>query len=462
MLSFVGCGPDRSDRTEDGRTIVTLWTSWAGIERKGIDSVIEDFNASQDRIFVRALNITDPQTKIMLATAGGNPPDLAIMNNQFIAAYAENNALTPLDGLLEQAGIGSDRFVSTFWETAVYRGRVWALPLTCSVTTLHYNKAIFREVGLDPEKPPSTLEELERINDLITQRREDGSIERIGHLPLEPGWWRPEWSNWFGPGSFDGDDQMLFTEYGWQRAGEWLDTYGQRFGGDNLIKLRSGFGRFSSPQNPFFTGKVAMVLQGIWMNNFITSFAGDGFEYGVAPFPASEKADIPYYAVADADLAIIPKGSAHVQEAFTFIQYLIRQAPLEKLAIAHGKMTSLADVSDAFRQYHPHPYLQVHLDIANSGHARARPQLPQYQSYFTDTNEAVNSITYDLFQPEEALQALQRKQQQELDAKLKRWRRVEKSYQQIWDEQIEATLRLDTPPSPASPSSSSSGPTDSQ
>lgn len=438
LLPFLAsCSRIQNDRTEDGRTIVTLWTSWAGTERAGIDAVIADYNASQDQVFVRSLNITDPQTKIMLATAGGNPPDIAIMNNQFIAPYVENNALTPLDGLCAKAGITPDQFVKTFWETATYRGHIWALPLTCSVTTLHYNKKIFRDLGFDG--PPETLEELERINNLITEKRDDGALERIGHLPLEPGWWRPEWSNWFGAGSYDGESQMLFTAPAWQAAGDWLASYNERFGMDELIKLRSGFGRFTSPQNPFFTGRVSMVLQGIWMNRFIETFAPEDFEYGCAPFPASENADIPYFAIADADLAVIPKGADHLEEAFAFMKYLASQEGLEPLALAHGKMTSLKAVSPNFYDTHPHPYLQVFLDIANSGYAKARPQLTQYQSYFTATNETVNSITYGLVSPEEGLAALQERQQKALDKKQLRWSRVSESYEKKWQEEIEAT-----------------------
>lgn len=442
-LLLASCARTPQDVTEDGRIIVTLWTSWAGTERAGIDAVIDDYNTSQDRIFVRSLNITDPQTKIMLATAGGNPPDIAIMNNQFIAPYVENNALTPLDGLCREANITSDQFVKTFWETATYRDHIWALPLTCSVTTLHYNKRIFRELGI--EGPPETLEELERINNLITERREDDSIERIGHLPLEPGWWRPEWSNWFGKGSYDGESQMLFTAPAWQEAGEWLASYSERFGMDALIKLRSGFGRFTSPQNPFFTGKVSMVLQGIWMNRFIETYAPEDFEYGCAPFPASENATVPYFAIADADLAVIPKGADHLEEAFAFMRYLSSQKSLEKLALAHGKMTSLKDVSPDFYDKHSHPFLQVFLDIANSGYAKARPQLTQYQNYFTDTNETVNSLTYGLVTPEEGLATLQDRQQRALDKKQLRWSRVSESYEKIWLNEISETAKQERP-----------------
>ncbi len=434
LLTFAGCSPAKKDRTEDGRIIVTLWTSWAGIERKGIDDVIDDYNAVQAKVFVRSLNITDPQTKIMLATAGGNPPDMAIMNNQYIPAYAENNALTPLRGLAQREGIDASQFVPAMWDTCNYRERLWALPLTSSVTALHYNKAIFREIGIDPEQPPKTMEELERINDLVVQRRKDGALKRLGHLPLEPGWWRPEWSNWFGSGSYDKKAGMLFEEDGWDAAGNWLVSYTERFGADRLIKFRSGLGRFASPQNGFFAGKVCMVLQGIWMDNFIRNLAPEDFEYAVAPFPASENAPYPYFAIADVDAVIIPRGAKHVEEAFEFIQYLTSQSPMEKLALAHGKMTSLADVSPEFLEMHPHPYIHVFLEIANSGYAKSRPQFSQYMNYFADTNETVNSITYGLLEKKEALRQLQAKQQKELQAKLRRWKRVKEAREKSWAE----------------------------
>lgn len=433
-LLLAGCARVGKEYTDDGRLIVTLWTSWAGTERAGIDAVINDYNTSQDKIFVRSLNVTDPQTKIMLATAGGNPPDLAIMSNQFIAAYAENNALTPLDGLAKRAGITAERFVPTMWNTCKYRSRLWAVPFTCSVTAMHYNKKIFREIGLDPESPPKTLEELERVNDMITRFREDGAIERIGHMPLEPGYWRPEWSNWFGQGSYDEDAGMLFEEPGWAAASDWLSSYNERFGSDRLIKFRSGLGRFASPQNGFFVGKVSMVLQGIWMDAFINTFASDDFEYGVAPFPASKDSPQPYFAIADVDTIVIPQGADHVEESFAFLLYLISRPAMEKLALAHGKMTSLKDVSPKFRETHPHPHLDVFLEIANSGYAKSRPQLAHFQTYFTDTNEMVNSITYGLMDKERALSRLQIKQQKELEAKRRRWNRVKESREKGWNE----------------------------
>ena len=40
-------------------------------------------------------------------------------------------------------------------------GKLWAMPIAIAVPLLFYNKIPFREVGLDPEKPPQDLDEVD-------------------------------------------------------------------------------------------------------------------------------------------------------------------------------------------------------------------------------------------------------------------------------------------------------------
>jgi len=60
-----------------GRVVVDYWEKWSGFEAEAMQSVINDFNRSQDRIEVRFLSISPIDVKLMLAASAGNPPDLA-------------------------------------------------------------------------------------------------------------------------------------------------------------------------------------------------------------------------------------------------------------------------------------------------------------------------------------------------------------------------------------------------
>ena len=407
-----------------GRVVVEYWEKWTGLEADVMQGVVDDFNASQDRIFVRMLTVSRMDQKMMLATAGGVPPDIAGLWAMYLTSYVENNALTPLDKLAREAGLRKEDYIPVFWQMCTQKGHLWALPTTPTVTALHWNKKMFREAGLDPEQPPRTLEELEEFNDRLTKRGADGSLAQIGHMPQEPGWWTRDFSNWFGGSVWDGDGRLLLDEQPSRDHFRWAATYPQRFGGDDMNRLRGAFGNFASPQNPFFNGKVAMIVQGVWMNNFIRQYAEPDFEYGVAPFPAPGAHRGAPVSVADCDVLVIPNGARHPREAMEFIAYTQTRAAMEKLCLGQKKFTPLREVSPGFVENHPHPYLQTFIDLANSPNVRPILALPTVLQYSNDLATYMNLLLLGRLGPDEARAALQERQQRALDQKTERWNRV--------------------------------------
>ena len=59
------------------RVTITYWEKWTGFEADAMRSVVDDFNASQDRIFVEMSAVSQIDRRLVLATAGGVPPDVA-------------------------------------------------------------------------------------------------------------------------------------------------------------------------------------------------------------------------------------------------------------------------------------------------------------------------------------------------------------------------------------------------
>ena len=249
-------------------------------------AVVDDFNASQSRIFVDFSTVSQIDRKLMLATAGGVPPDVAGVYSASLPVYSENNALMPLDRMAAAAGIERENYIDVIWQMCSHRGHLWALPSTPSCLALIWNKKLFREAGLDPEHPPQSIRELEEMNAKLVRYRSDGKLQSIGYLPEEPGWWPGLWPAWFGGKLWDGQRNVTANSPENIQAYEWIESYPKRFGADSLLGFREGFGNFASPQNPFFTGRVAMVLQGVWIYNFIKNYAPADFEWGVAPFPS--------------------------------------------------------------------------------------------------------------------------------------------------------------------------------
>jgi len=71
----------------------------------------------------------------------------------------------PVEDYLVQAGVDIEALKSKFFdftvEEASYNGKLYALPFDTDARVLYYNKKLFKEAGLDPNKPPRTISELD-------------------------------------------------------------------------------------------------------------------------------------------------------------------------------------------------------------------------------------------------------------------------------------------------------------
>lgn len=457
LLAGAGCGRGPVDEyTRDGRLIVDYWEKWTGFEAAAMQAVVDDYNASQARVFVRKLTVSEIDRKLMLACAGGNPPDVAGIWSANIASFSEKNALLPLNAMLATAGIGRTNYIPVYWDLCSHRGFVWALPTTPSTLALHWNKALFREAGLEPERAPRSLAELDamgermtvvevmrngrparvRFTDLTPSERiaKDFRIRQVGFLPQEPGWWLALWPFWFGGELWDGDRRITADRPENVRCFEWFRAYAEKYGVDNLRAFGASFGNFSSPQNPFLAGKVGMELQGVWMYNFIHMYAPD-LAWSAAPFPSVDPVRLPNVTLAESDVLVIPRGARHVAEAFAFMRYVNSQGPMEKLNRLQLKFSPLAVISPDFAATHPNPHIQLFIDLAHSPNVHTVPATAIWMAYSEEMSVAVQRVLSLEDQPEQTLAEVQRRVQPRFDRLWQRWDLVKDERLREWQKQ---------------------------
>lgn len=393
-LTTTGC---RHDRRDDGRTRIVYWEKWTGAEAIAMQQVVDRFNNSQDSIFVEYLAVSQIDRKTIVATAGGDPPDVAGLWPQQIATFADNKALTSMRPFIEADGMTEEGFLSRYQpvyaDMCLNDGHIYALPSTPATIALHWNKTLFREAGLDPERPPRTLAELDDYARRLTKRDpETGDITQIGFLPQEPGWWPWAFFPWFGGSLFDADGEVsLGTHPVNLEAMEWVRGYTVEYGLDDIRRFTSGFGSFASPQFGFFSRRVAMLFQGVWFDDYMRQFA-PGLDYGVAPWPEAG-GGVPGapFAVADADMLVIPRGTRHPREAWEFIKFVNSQNPqaetkeelggMELLCLLQAKNSPLREWSPYFLRAHPHPYIEVFRELAESPRVTHIPMVGVWQEY---------------------------------------------------------------------------------
>lgn len=439
-VGYIALYSPRRDPRERGRVVLDYWEKWTGQEADAMRTIVDRFNDAQDRIFVRYFSVSAIMEKALVAIAGGSPPDIVGLWNDKLPVFLDSGAILPLDALASEFGhdieqalarhaepveLQPDRYAPAVWAMMTYGGRIGGAVNTCSTLALYYSRKAFRDAGLDPNRPPRTIAELDDFNARLTSFDSRGVLQRAGFIHSEPGWWKWIWGSCFGGRICDAQARRAECDSPENiRAYEWAQETSQRLGPSALTQFQSGFGGYNSIEQPILAGRVAMILQGPFVANVFHAFAPD-FEYGAAPFPVVEPLvdDDNPVGMIESDMLCIPRGARHPREALEFILYTQRQEVAEFLARAHAKPSPLAETSPAFAATHPNHAIAVHERLVRSSRAFTKPLTRAWPRIEGEFN-AMWGPMWELQVPAaEGLRAIQVRAQAHLDAEADRRRR---------------------------------------
>ena len=441
--------------TPDGRPIVVVdyWEKWTGNEGRQMRSIVDDFNRTVGRekaIYVRMVSISGIDQKTLVAVAAGVPPDVSGMWQKQLVQFAALDALMPLDELAAAHGITAATYKKVFWDACRYDGHLYAVVSTPETMALVYNKRAFHEsaaklraAGLDADRPPRSLQELDRYAAALDEKDSAGRLVRAGTLPAAS-WYLQQMPYWFGGDVWDATThRFTLTSPPAVAAYKWAQSYSKRLGAAAVTDFKSGMGSFDSPQSPFLAGTELMQLQGPWMANFVLNhnpaMAGVANEkdydlslpaatrkamaqWAAAPFPSAVPG-LDDVCFADYDDFVIPRGAKHPAEAFEFIAYVTSQPVMEKLCGLHSKPSPLAKVSADFLQHHKNPYVDVFDALARSPNARFLAPCPTWPQASADLDAVLQRLVLHPDLPAEVeLANLQDKLQHDYDVFAERQR----------------------------------------
>ena len=340
LLLLILAGAQRPASAQT-KTKLVVWGLQTGPESKGLDAQIAEFERRNPDIEISALSIgagaMNPQ-KLLTSIVGGTPPDLINQDRFTIGDWASRDSFAPLDDFLAaEKGtpdpISAESFYPAAWKEAVYKGKVYGIPTSIDDRAMYYNRKLFREAGLDPNKPPQTWEELQVVAKKLTKTRKDGSFQQIGFIPN----WGNSWLYlyaWQNGGEFMSEDGRTCTLDAPENVGalKYMADFYQMLGGYNKVSIfQSGFQ--SNEQDPFFTDKIGMVITGSWNLNNIARYAPD-LDFGVAPAPVPAarlkqegrfKGQDPFITWSGGASLAIPVGAKHPKEAWRFLKWMVSE-----------------------------------------------------------------------------------------------------------------------------------------
>lgn len=222
LSSFVGCGAEKTETkttetktteskktetantTQGGQTTtdignnlvpskpteIIFWHSISGSKEKVLKKIVDDYNAGPGAkigVTVNAIfqgSYDDFATKLSASLQSGdteNLPDLVQLSSKGIFDVKDSEYLYNIQKLVDKdpEGIDPSTFNAASAAYCTYNGDLLGVPFSTSSIMLYYNKDHFVEAGLDPEAPPTTLEELAVAVDKLTVRN-GNKIERYG------------------------------------------------------------------------------------------------------------------------------------------------------------------------------------------------------------------------------------------------------------------------------------------
>ncbi len=411
---------------------IEVWGLW---DTEGYKRCVYEFEKRFPYIKVKVLPIggkMDPQ-KLMTAIAGGTPPDVIKQDRFSVGEWASRDAFMILDDFIKRDNYPIQDYYEACLKEATYRGHIYAIPRITDARALYYNRKLFREAGLNPDRPPRTWDELYRYAKKLTRIDKNGNFERIGFIPNYGNSWLYLYG-WQNGGKFMSDDgrKCTLNHPKIVEALEWLVKFYDSFEG--IEKINAFQSTFQGGQfDPFITGKVAMKIDGNWYLNDIARFAPE-LDFGVAPAPVPEGR--PFITWSGGFSFAIPVGAKHPEEAWTFIKWMnslegwiiynqaerdynkARGTPFVPLLTANKKIDKIIFKMFAPKEKKLRKALKVFLDLMP--YSKFRPVTPVGQRLWDEHVRAFELAVYHKLTPKQALDIGTKKVQEELDKILKK------------------------------------------
>lgn len=405
---------EETTEVKDGQTKVVMWHSMGGVNGETLDTLVSDFNDEQDDIVVEAIyqgNYAESFTKLKTSLKSDNIP--TIMQSNFIRSgpMIDTNKVIPIQEMIDQDEYDTSSLDGNILSAYDMGGTLYSMPFNASTLLLYYNKDMFEENGLDPEKSPQTYEEIKAVSEKISDGTKYGASFAINSYFIEQlitvqgaelvnnGNGREGLADQ----SFI-DSEEAITTYTW-----WKDLVDQEY----MLNLGSATG---DTHQAFLSGKAGMTLGSTAALAKMIEGSEGKFEVGTGfiPYPA-DKEGAGGVSVGGGSLYLMDKSSEEEAAAgWEFIKFLMepeQQAywhvntgyfPVNNLAyeeqIVKDTLAEFPQFETAISQ------LRTALENNAGSNAGKGPVIGIYPDARTETQKALEEVINDQKSPEQALE----------------------------------------------------------
>jgi len=386
----------------EGKTEIVFWYSLAGTNADAIAKMVENFNASQDKIFVNAQyqgEYDDAINKLKAAGMGQLPCDVVQSYEIGSRFLIDSGWIVPIQSFIDAEGWDTSVIEPNLLAYYTVDGKINAMPFNCSTPLMYYNKTAFDEAGIT--EIPTTVDGILEIAPKLTTYNADGSIARYGFLFSNYGWFFEQWTGKMGREYVNNGNgresyatQVMFGENGaaldifkmWEKlAASEYTTYIERGG---TAQARAAFVANTTAIFLASTANLAGVLANV----------GDAFEVGTAFFPYVNEGDAGGVSTGGGCLWMIEsQDDAKKAATWEFIKYMVsaEEQAVWNAVTGYFPINMGAHETETFKaNIEKYPQFQTALDQL---HASGPEYVGSMLSVFPEVRQYVEDITEKVF-----------------------------------------------------------------
>jgi sn-glycerol 3-phosphate transport system substrate-binding protein len=313
---------------------------------KIVDGLAADFEKENPGIKVKPIysgTYQESIVKALTANKAGEPPVISVLLSTDMYTLIDEDAIVPWDEMIrsdpDRAWVKS--FFPGFMENSQTGGKTWGIPFQRSTVVLYWNKELFKEAGLDPDKPPASWAEMVDYAKKLTKKDASGNVAQWGVQVPSSGF-----PYWLFQGFTTQNNVILMNKEGTQTfydhpavieaLGFWVDL-SRKHG-----VMKPGIIEWGTTPKDFFERKVAMM----WTTtgNLTNVKTNAKFDFGVAMLPAGKRRGTP---TGGGNFYLFKKSTPQQREAaLRFVRWITSPERAAQWGIDTGYVAVRADAWD--------------------------------------------------------------------------------------------------------------------
>lgn len=361
-----------ADSESDGeKTVITFWNGFTGSDRETLEALVEEYNETNDKNIEVEMSIMPWDSlyqKLSTVLSVGEGPDMVAMATERIGTYAEPGAFVDVSDAYTTGVVDEAVVPAALKDNLKYNDKYYGVPMNFATLLLYYNKSIFKEAGLDPEKAPANWEELEQYAQQIVDNTDSYGFD-MAVKETTPMWPIMLWGN---GGDVIQDGKAVFnSEENVETITRWAaNIKDKKFGpevltGGEIDKL-------------FESQKLGMYFCGPWAT---VGFENAGIDFGVAQAPEGPAQQVTQ---ANAVGMYLTSSSKQKEAVYDFFGWWNSEETQVKWSLGTGFPPARTDL-DGDERLKENPYIAQFSEPANE----SQMYLQQQVNFADIDNQAV-------------------------------------------------------------------------